>query len=682
MGIIFRQIRNDANDLKAIADGYRTKIGHSLWLVDGLQKDAIQNSWDARIDKKHGKGWECGFNLLDINGLEILCIEDKGTTGLNGTKFYTEEELSKILNKNKSGEDLAYFLNSNWSAKSSEEGGNRGRGKTLFLIASKEKRIFFDSLRSSDDVYVCGELYLDSDKQIKFKLSYDKDAKKLLADLTKNRILPLDHYGTRIFIVNPESSIGKSIKNGEMLSFINYCRWETIKKHQAKIFIKNGNEKKYAVLPKWYEDKTEFLSKIFPLEKIKENTPYKAKLILRYAPNSDVPEIIKGISIQRGLMSIQCLRADELVHEEGMSDIYGWVEMDEVLEKDMKNICEGTEHFDFIWTAKPAKYLKDYIRIKIREFAKELKIIESEEARKNKIQKTAEESALGSLVPFFKKLGLIGKYKGKRRKKHHKRKDDEPLRLSISDIRFPRKDSKRVNYGEKISNAYVVPINELSESILVLVRVFIVSSEGKTEIIEEREINLKTGRGPKIGVNEITIDSNFNKGGYSLRAKMISLEKKKWKLSDGTDIVKGTVLYDRINQKFYVEVDPPESGPFRFQPEKKEKKNQLFRWEPEGDDGYVIFYNELHPRIKILLDDVEKLGDYLTEQGALIAIQVALEELMAEGDEGVIIDIDLKGLIKSEDISSVWPVFLRKYSEFIWDLKEQKQNGNKNNKKG
>jgi len=54
---------------------------------------------------------------------------------------------------------------------------------------------------------------------------------------------------------------------------------------------------------------------------------------------------------------------------------------------------------------------------------------------------------------------------------------------------------------------------------------------------------------------------------------------------------------------------------------------------------------------------------------------------MAEGDEKVIIDIDLKGLIKSEDISSVWPVFLKKYSEFIWDLKEQKQNGNKNNKK-
>ena len=251
------------------------------------------------------------------------------------------------------------------------------------------------------------------------------------------------------------------------------------------------------------------------------------------------------------------------------------------------------------------------------------------------------------------------------------------MRLSISDIIFPEGDSRRVDYGEKIVNTYVVPINELSDSVLVLVRVFIVSDEGKTEVIEEKEINLRPGRGSKIGTDEIIINSNFNKGGYSLRGRMISLEKKNWKLSDGTSIEKGTILYDRINQKFYVEVDPPESGPFRFQPEKKENKEKLFRWEPEGDNGYVIFYNELHPLIKIILDDVEKLDDYLTEQGALIALQIRLEELITEEEDRK--DIDFIKLINSEDVSNVWPVFLKKYSEFMWDLKEQ--NGNKNKKK-
>ena len=60
---IFRQIKNDARDIEAIADEYKTKIKHELWLADGLQKDAVQNSWDARIDKNHSKDWERGISL-------------------------------------------------------------------------------------------------------------------------------------------------------------------------------------------------------------------------------------------------------------------------------------------------------------------------------------------------------------------------------------------------------------------------------------------------------------------------------------------------------------------------------------------------------------------------------------------------------------------------------------------
>jgi len=677
MSTIFRQRRNDANDIKAIADDYETKIKHSLWLVDGLQKDAIQNSWDARFDKKHGKDWECGFSLLEINNEPIICIEDSGTTGLNGTKFYTEEQLSEILNNDKSREDLAYFLNSNWSAKSSNEGGNRGRGKTLFLISSRKKAIFFDSLRSEDNNYICGKLYLDKDKQIKFELSYNEEAKKLFSKITNGKILPLKNYGTRIFVIHPESLINEAVKSGEILSFISHSRWETIKKYNAKIFISHKGEKKYAELPKWYEDNTEFQSKVIDTEKIKEDTSYRIKkLVLRYAPNSDVPETIKGISIQRGGMSIQHINASELAREEGMNDIYGWVEMDELLEKDMKEI-EGPEHFDFKWIKNPGKYLKDYIGIKTREFAKDLKIISSEESKKNKIQKTAEENASKMLGPFFQKIGLVGKHLGKHQKKSYQRKNDELLRLSISDIKFPN-NNKRVNYGEEINNAYVIPINEMPDSILVLVRFFIASDDGKIQIIEEKEINLNTGRGPQIGTNKIVINNNFNKGSYSLRGRMISMEKKNWKLSDGTPIEKATILYDRINVKFYVETEPPEHGPFLFQPEKKEKEDQMFHWEPQGDDGYIIFYNEIHPRIEMILDDAEKLGDYLTEQGALIALQIKLEELMAEETEKI--DDDFKSLIKSEDVSKVWPMFLGKYSEFIWNINKNK-NGTKNNKK-
>jgi len=328
---IFTQIVNREKAIQAVADGYKTKINHEMWLADGLQKDAVQNCWDARSDKKHGKNWECGFQLMKLENKNILCISDQGTTGLNGTKFYTHAELTKILervsNENQSGEDLACFLNSDWSGKSSEEGGNRGRGKTLFLVASDSKKVFFESLRSTDEEYVFGELYLDNaDKQVKFSLHYGSDGKAMFKSELGDKIDPVNYHGTRIFILDPDKTVVQAIKEGEMLSFVSNSRWETIKKYDAKIFVDDGKEKKYATLPYWYENNLKGVEeKEFPPEVIKEGTSYKIKrLVLRYAPNLNVPDSIRGVAIQRGGMTIERIPAEELVKEQGMTDIYGW----------------------------------------------------------------------------------------------------------------------------------------------------------------------------------------------------------------------------------------------------------------------------------------------------------------------------------------------------------------------
>lgn len=665
MSLILKQIRNDARDINAVADGYKTKINHELWLADGLQRDAIQNSWDARINKKHGTDWECGFSLLTINGKVTLCISDSGTTGLNGRKFNNEAELVEVLNNNQPGQDLAYFLNSNWSAKTSEEGGNRGRGKTLFLAASGEKRISFDSLRSSDGAYVFGQLYLDSDKRVTFRLHYDEEGRSVFKQKVHGEIDPMDQYGTRIFIASPDPLVIKSIKDGELLAFISNSRWEIIKKFGAKIYVSDSREKKYATFSQWYEDNpTDKLThKEFPGEIIKDGTKYKTKrLVLRYGEGLVLPESLRGIAIQRGGMTIQRVLADELVREEGMTDIYGWLEMESSpLEEELKASCEGPEHIDLNWTIKPAKYLRDYIRTKVREFAKELKILDSEQAKVSRIQKTAQEEALKLLTPLFKQLGLFGKHIGKRTRKQSTRKENEPLRLSIPDLVFPR-DSRRVNYGEEIKGAYVIPINELDESFMVLVRTYIVSSNGlKTTILQEKEINLGPGTGPKIGVDSVVISKGYEAGGYSLRARMVSLEDKKGLVGD-SPIEKGTVLYERINQKFFVEIDPPESGPFDFQPKGRKDKSYLFEWEANGG-GYTIYYNEFHPRIQLLLSDEEKLREYLFEQGIFLALQIKLEEVLVEDDKN---DKDFTRITKSADISEVWDLFLKRYSQFLW----------------
>jgi len=576
---------------------------------------------------------------------------------LNGTKFITEEELASILIRNEKGEDLAYFLNSNWSAKSAEEGGRRGRGKTLFLAASKDKRIFFESLRNKDNSYVFGELYIDTDKQVKFKPFYDQEAKDKFFENSANKFKPLAKYGTRIFIINPENSVKNTVLSGNIIKFISESRWETIKKYQAKIFVDTEEGRKFATLPYWYENSPKDIQgRTYPLEIIKENTHYRVKqLVLRYTQNLDIPEAIKGIAIQRNGMTIQRIQSSELVHDEGIDDIYGWVEMEtEPLGQEMGSICEGPEHFDFSWTVKPAKYLRDYIRLRIRDFAKEFKIT-GEQIKKNKAQRLAEEEAIKSLIPLFKKLGLTGKNIGKKLRKKTKRKADELLRLSAQEIEFPR-DNRRVNYGEKIKGTFVIPINEFHKDFRVLIKVFVVSDSGETKVVEEKELNLKNGRGSRVGQDDISVTENeFKKGGYTFRAKMVSLEDTNDNLPDGTRIEKGTILYDRINIKFFVESEPTESGksPIRFESRPRSDKSFLFEWESDGDNGYVIYYNEIHPRIKPLIglseDGSDKLTEYLMEQAAIIAFQIKLEEDLGNNASD---DPDFNRIIKSKNIDA------------------------------
>ena len=59
----------------------------AMGIAHGLQKDAIQNGWGARKNKK-GTGWSFAFQLMKIqNGIYQLTMTDHGTTGLIGKIF-------------------------------------------------------------------------------------------------------------------------------------------------------------------------------------------------------------------------------------------------------------------------------------------------------------------------------------------------------------------------------------------------------------------------------------------------------------------------------------------------------------------------------------------------------------------------------------------------------------------
>jgi len=658
------QRTNAERDIKALADGYKNKIQHNNWLLDGLQKDAIQNSWDAR-DNRHGNGWRCSFKIQALRGKNYLIIEDEGTRGLEGAKFSGDQELSEILLSGRRDEDLAYFLNSNWSAKTLDEGGNRGRGKTLFLAASNKQTIIFDSIRKSDGSYILGEIWLDSDKQIKYKLFFDEEARQAIKIKWGSEIVPKIISGTRIFIEEPDDAVIGGINNGEVISFISVSFWEIVKKYNATIEVYTSQGKKIAQVPDIYRDDLRGVNtKVLQPESIKDGSSYNTKkLVLRYSGELDIPDDLRGIAIQRGGMTIERQKADSLVHEEGTSNIFGWIELDKELENSLKENCEGPEHFDFSWQNNPAKNVKDYLKLRVREYAKEMKIIGSEQSKINKAQKEAEERALYALASIYKKLDLFGKGVGKSSRQHHTRKGNEPLRLSSIDLGFPR-DSRRVEYGEKITKPWVIPINDFDESVYVKVKVYI-ASDDSSKTLEEKELYINPGENSPIGLEEFEITKELKPGEYSFRARMTSLEERPdLRLTDDTVIEKGTKLYERINHRFYVEVDPPEGkGPLRLQALPRDDKSYLFDWEAE-EGGYVIYYNTAHPRLKTIQSGGAELTKYLTEQALFLLLQIKLEEETAEEIKDGIFNLG-----SSCDISDIYRIMLNKYSELLWEVK-------------
>ena len=88
-------------------------------IFDGLQKDAIQNAWDAKLTKK-GRDWKLIFKYEPVHN--TLIIEDFGTTGMNEEKW---ERYQGLWHTDKI-EDY-------------EAAGSRGQGKFLFHYFSKKR---------------------------------------------------------------------------------------------------------------------------------------------------------------------------------------------------------------------------------------------------------------------------------------------------------------------------------------------------------------------------------------------------------------------------------------------------------------------------------------------------------------------------------------------------------------
>ena len=307
-------------------------------LCEGLQKDAGQNSWDARLTAK-GKDWKLAFRY--IPHLNSLIIEDFGTTGMSDEKWIAYQSL--------------------WDTTKAEEPtlGARGQGKFLFHYFASEELVLTERIDEE------GNYRLSSSTS----KEYDDETKKLEDSIPGEK--PLDHQGTRIWIMDLKQELRDELLNYK--AFMNYIAetwWEIIRNWNATFIVNfDGADHKVALPELPVAEK----GKVFTNEKI-SNLGRVKKLVLRYCKD-EVPELFRGIAVQRGGMTI--VRLPVSAEETIKNKIYGYCTFDENLESELKKV-EFPNHFGFR-TKRAWNHTREYIRRKSDEFVQEISPVKKKE---------------------------------------------------------------------------------------------------------------------------------------------------------------------------------------------------------------------------------------------------------------------------------------------------------------
>lgn len=652
-------IINWPNQVKQIIDGYRSynTIAH------GVQKDAIQNAWDARVDKKDAKGWGIEFELIESSDMNLFTFTDKGTTGLTG-RILLPEDLEKDL---PIIERWGRFENVAFTKDPSEHAlGARGRGKFIFVGASEfkakttdnkniEKLILYDTFRG-DNVYRFG-LRTITTTDSKIQAFEGKEAENEIKELTNGLINPLRNIGTRVIIVDPLKEIINDIKNGKLMEYIEETWWEIIKNYDVKIKLKIGDKTTSAKLSDHFKfpesDSKRF--KIWTKKNIKlpQAPNYSIKqLHLVYDSHNPVEEDLRGIFIQRGGMKVCSIPVKYLDKTIGNS-IYGYIKLTEELEEKMQE-DEGIEHYSFDFKKQIPKLVKQYIEDELEKFIREkLGINIGDKPKTYEKEKSAELKALYQVNAIAKQLGIFGKgVTGSKLPGDVERESKvKPIRLSFGNFKLPS-STLRVNYGEVIKDIKLILINDTIESSTVGIRFSILFDEDEIvhNFIYNEEFNIDPLSKITIIENkEIIIEENVfaNKGKYTFYGKLVSLNEKN----------RGEILH-QLSKHFWVEENPPQKGIFEdieavaYPEELKTIQGESVTTDKQS---FKFMYNSRHPAKKKVESDEEKLTNYLIE---LMCLELAWIDLRNVSPK----------IFKEEDLESHAGI-VRRLTKFMGEIK-------------
>jgi hypothetical protein len=418
----------------------------ALGIAHGLQKDAIQNGWGARINNHN---WTFEFRLIkSTDGKFILTMTDHGTHGLIGDPCYFEKkaktsgETAGIPEKEK----LARFESMFYSGGSGV--GLFGRGKLLFNVASKQKLIFYDSL-TIDKQYRLNKRQISGSEYNQYKCVLQGDlAKAKLYEWLNGLLQPLTSPGTRIVIVEPIQEVLDAIHNGDFLKAIEETWWEIIQKFDAKITVVDDENrvyrakvpKDYATLPKETTGGWRVYYKANVEVKVGSDV-YKIKhLHFLLAPKNKIinPEL-QGVNVHRRGMKIGSLQLE--IPEEISDRFFGYVQLDE----DFENLVSETEsitHYGFASIRKsPIRDLRNTVREDFEVFMQQLGFGPNTQEQNEKAKKLLEK-AKAELDNILRDMGIPSLTGG--------RSNKQDLSISIINLNFPN-NTNYVNIGDVIS---------------------------------------------------------------------------------------------------------------------------------------------------------------------------------------------------------------------------------------
>src|SRR5699024_2178135 len=288
---------NWKSQIDQIVRGYESEPAKGL--VHGIQKDAIQNSWGHKTNKR-GNGWGMKFKLINNHKGNFLIIEDWGTHGLTGPNINMDNigDYADLPNEYR----LARFSTMNFSG-GNEGAGLFGRGKTLFSAASKDAYYLYDSLVQPEGYRANYKKLENTGLTLGKEAAEGKSAENLIYN--KTGLNPLGRVGTRLIISNPIEDLVEAIKTGEFKKNIEETWWRIIFKYDAEILIEYDDNVEKAIVPKIYSKyikNNEF--NIWNVEHKKVPKYYTLKKLCLYITEEELPEDLQGVYIYRKDMKI------------------------------------------------------------------------------------------------------------------------------------------------------------------------------------------------------------------------------------------------------------------------------------------------------------------------------------------------------------------------------------------